>query len=54
MARDDLAAGRLVGLFPEIGFASALAYVVIYRPESATLPKVVAFRDWLVGQASAR
>jgi LysR family glycine cleavage system transcriptional activator len=54
MVRDDLAAGRLVRLFPEIELTPALAYYVVYRPECATLPKVVAFRDWLVGEASAR
>jgi LysR family glycine cleavage system transcriptional activator len=54
MARDDLAAGRLVRLFPDIEFASALAYYVVYRPECATLPRLVAFRDWLLGEASAR
>lgn len=54
MARDDLAAGRLVRLFPDIDFASALAYYVVYRPECATLPRLVAFRDWLFREASAR
>ena len=53
MARDDLAAGRLVRLFPEIEFASALSYYVVFRPESATLPKLVAFRDWLLEEAAA-
>ena len=43
MARDDLAAGRLVRLFPDIKFASTLAYYVVYRPECAALPKLVAF-----------
>lgn len=52
MARDDLAAGRLVRLFPEIKLASTLAYYVVYRPECAALPKLVAFRDWLVSEAS--
>ena len=51
MVRDDLSAGRLVRLFPEIEFASALAYYVVYRPEAATLPRLVAFRDWLVSEA---
>ncbi|PTL83585.1 transcriptional regulator GcvA [Vitiosangium sp. GDMCC 1.1324] len=54
MARDDLAAGRLVRLFPEVEFVSKLAYYVVYRPEGATLSKLVAFRDWLVREASAR
>ncbi|MEO6291471.1 MAG: LysR substrate-binding domain-containing protein, partial [Burkholderiaceae bacterium] len=53
MARDDLASGRLVRLFPEISFASALAYYVVYRPECATLPRLVAFRDWLLKEATA-
>ncbi len=52
MARDDLAAGRLVRLFPEIVLASALSYFVVYRPESAALPKLVAFRDWLRGECA--
>lgn len=52
MARDDLAAGRLVRLFPEITLASPLAYYVVYRPEYASLPKLVAFRDWLLSEAN--
>lgn len=52
MARDDLAAGRLVRLFPEITFASVLAYYVVYRPECANLPRLVAFRDWLLKEAA--
>lgn len=51
MARDDLAAGRLVRLFPDITVASALAYYVVYRPECAALPKLTAFRDWLFEEA---
>ncbi|MFE8603309.1 LysR substrate-binding domain-containing protein [Archangium violaceum] len=54
MAHDDLAAGRLVRLFPEVAFPSVLAYYVVYRPECATLPKLVAFREWLVREASER
>ena len=54
MAHDDLAAGRLVRLFPEVEFPSVLAYYVVYQPECATLPKLVAFRDWLIREASER
>ena len=54
MARDDLAAGRLVRLFPQVELASTLAYYVVYRPESAGLPRLVAFRDWLASEASKR
>lgn len=51
MARDDLAAGRLVRLFPRIKFNSQLAYYVVYRPETAGLPRLAAFRDWLLAEA---
>jgi LysR family glycine cleavage system transcriptional activator len=51
MARDDVAAGRLVRLFPEVDFASPLAYYVVYRAESASLPRLVTFRDWLRAEA---
>ncbi|WP_419709728.1 transcriptional regulator GcvA [Pseudomonas sp. NFX224] len=47
MAHDDVAAGRLVRLFPQIRFESALAYYVVYRPSCANLPRLKAFRDWL-------
>jgi LysR family transcriptional regulator, glycine cleavage system transcriptional activator len=51
MARDDLAAGRLVRLFPEIELASALAYYIVHRSEPAASAKLVAFRDWLLREA---
>lgn len=51
MAHDDVAAGRLVRLFPGIAFASPLAYYVVYRAECASLPRLVAFRDWLDEEA---
>lgn len=50
MARDDLAAGRLIRLFPDIEYASPLAYYVVYRSECASLPKLKAFRDWIFDQ----
>lgn len=53
MAHDDVAAGRLLRLFPDLDFASPLAYYVVYRPESAGLPRLVAFRDWLLSEASS-
>ena len=51
MAHDDLAAGRLVRLFPQVWLESALAYYVVYRPECIAQPKVAAFRDWLLREA---
>lgn len=53
LARDDLASGNLLRLFPAIDCASALAYYVVYRPECAGLPRLAAFRDWIVGEAKA-
>lgn len=52
MARDDLAAGRVVRLFPDISFVGALAYYIVYRPENAGLPRLVTFRDWLLREAA--
>ncbi len=53
MARDDVAAGRLVRLFPDIKFTSPLAYFIVYRAERASLPRLTAFRDWLLAEAQA-
>lgn len=47
MAQDDLSAGRLIRLFPEIRFGSPLAYYVVYRPDCANQLRVKAFKDWL-------
>ncbi|SIT49146.1 Glycine cleavage system transcriptional activator [Paraburkholderia ribeironis] len=53
MARDDLAAGRLVQLFPKVKWTSELAYYIVYRGECASLPKLVAFREWLIQEAGS-
>jgi LysR family glycine cleavage system transcriptional activator len=52
MAREDLAAGRVVRLFPRVKFSSALAYYVVYRAECSSLPRLMAFRDWLISEAA--
>jgi LysR family glycine cleavage system transcriptional activator len=51
MVYDDLRAGRLVRLYPEIKCPCTLAYYVVYREECRTLPKLSAFKDWLIQQA---
>ena len=51
MARDDVAAGRLVRLFPEVEFASPLAYYIVYRAQSRSQARLLAFRDWLLSEA---
>jgi LysR family glycine cleavage system transcriptional activator len=53
MAHDDLVAGRLVRLFPQLAVPSALAYYVVYRPQARELPRLAAFRDWLFDEAAA-
>jgi LysR family glycine cleavage system transcriptional activator len=52
MVQGDLAAGRVLRLFPQIHFPSALAYYIVYRPESASLSRAMAFRDWLLREAA--
>ena len=52
MARDDLASGHLVRLFPEITLTSPLAYYIVYRTEYANLPRLMAFRNWLLKEAA--
>lgn len=49
---DDLAAGRLVRLFPEVACPVGWAYYVVNRPEALQLAKVAAFRHWLMDEAS--
>lgn len=52
MVNDDLMAGRLIRPFADRGLDCRLtqAYYVVYRPESGELPKVQAFRDWLLSE----
>jgi LysR family glycine cleavage system transcriptional activator len=53
MAKEDLASGRLIRLFPKRTYAAELAYYIVYRAECASLPKLVAFREWLISEAGA-
>lgn len=53
MAHDDLTSGRLIRLYPNINVASNLAYYLIYRSESANLPRLQAFRSWLDKEVKA-
>lgn len=50
MAADDLAAGRLVRLFPKITCASAWSYWLVYLAESEKQVKIWAFKRWLQAQ----
>lgn len=53
MAHDDMAAGRLLRLFPEQRWPSALAYHVVQRERGPETPRLRAFRDWLFAEAAA-
>lgn len=48
IAQDDLRAGSLIRLFPEIECRSKLSYYVVYREECRYEPKLVAFRNWII------
>lgn len=52
MVKDDLDAGRLIRPFPDKGLECPLtqAYYVVYRPECGALPKIQAFRDWVISE----
>jgi LysR family glycine cleavage system transcriptional activator len=54
MVKDDLEAGRLIRPFADKGLDCPLtqAYYVVCRPESGELPKVQAFRDWLLSEVA--
>lgn len=51
MAADDLKAGRLIRLYPDMQCSSVLAYYMVYREECRNIPKLVAFKTWLTGEA---
>jgi LysR family glycine cleavage system transcriptional activator len=50
LAKPEIEAGRLVRLFARSARAS-FSYYIVYPPASASLPRIVAFRDWLLAQA---
>jgi LysR family glycine cleavage system transcriptional activator len=52
LARPSIEAGHLVRLFPR-GVRARFSYYIAYPPAAAAIPRVAAFRDWLVQQAEA-
>jgi len=52
LASDDLAAGLLVRPFPQTT-PDLFAYYLVCAPERAQEPKIVAFREWIVGAMQA-
>ena len=54
LVADELAAGRLLRPFdPSLSTPLSFSYYLLSREESAELPKVAAFRDWLLEEARA-
>ena len=51
LAEDDLAAGRLVRPF-DMSVPVSFSYYVVTTPAAARLPKVAAFKDWLMNEAA--
>jgi len=52
LVEEDIAIGRLIALFPEQPLSSA--YHFVCPQQRLTLPGVVAFRDWLLGEISTK
>jgi LysR family glycine cleavage system transcriptional activator len=50
LARPSIEAGHLVRLFPR-GARARFSYYIAYPPAAASIPRVTAFRDWLLQQA---
>ena len=56
LVAEDLAAGRLVALFPQARLKVEYGYDLVYRSGNQDHPKVRAFRQWMadeVGEFSA-
>jgi DNA-binding transcriptional LysR family regulator len=53
LAREDVAAGRLVRVLPKITLAGGVLYFV-HPPARHVAPKIVALRDWLVDHFTAQ
>ena len=53
LVAEDLAAGRLVELFPAARLPVAWGYDLVYRIGSRDNPKVCAFRDWMTDEVQA-
>jgi len=50
LVAEDLAAGRLVALFPETGLEVEYGYDLVFRIGNQDHPKVRAFREWVAGE----
>ncbi|HSE78442.1 MAG TPA: transcriptional regulator GcvA [Alphaproteobacteria bacterium] len=50
---EELATGRLVQPFPEMVVGNGKAFWIVYLETSADEPKIRAFRDWILAEATA-
>jgi LysR family transcriptional regulator, glycine cleavage system transcriptional activator len=50
LVTEDIAAGRLVALFPQIRSKAERGYDLVYRAGNQEHPKVCALRDWLADE----
>jgi LysR family transcriptional regulator, glycine cleavage system transcriptional activator len=50
LVRPAIEAGHLVRLFPR-GARARFSYYIVYPPAAASIPRITAFRDWLLSQA---
>lgn len=53
LVHDDVASGRLVRLWPAIGYQSELAYYLVCPPAALELARVQALRQWLLQEVAA-
>ncbi|MFL1423603.1 transcriptional regulator GcvA [Acinetobacter baumannii] len=51
MAQDDIRTGRLIRLFPNINYQSPLSYYIVYRHELSNLPRILAFKEWIIQES---
>lgn len=52
MTEDDLKAGRLVRVFPDLQCIAGLSYYLVYRVEHYQRKKIGVFKDWLMQMAN--
>ena len=50
LVEDDIAAGRLVRPF-DLALSAGYSYYVVYPPGALEIPKLRAFRDWIIAEA---
>lgn len=52
LVADDIAAGRLIALFPDLAVPAGLGYDLVYRTGEADNPRINVLRNWLMREIS--